>query len=465
MQMGRGHIAALLFIPLFLGIAFLTACSSGSSSPTGFVKTAISDPGTCKTPTGPYSAVWITVTDVQIHNSNSGQWVPLTSGMAPTQVNLLDEPNTECLLALLGSTTELQAGTYEQIRINLADTNDNSVKLQTANQCASASGAPLNCIVTGTGNTAVFSPLLLSSEDKNGIKIPSGQIAGGNFTIAAGQTKDLDIDFNACASIVVEGNGQYRLKPVLHAGEVSLNSAINGKVVDAGNGNLPIDGGTTVVALEHLEGDTDRVLVATTTDANGNFALCPVPPGTYDLVAVAINKSGIVYATTVLTSIQAGTVVGNVPLFPETGNTGSATITGGVTTTGSGEDVLVSVLEQVSVSGYPPFNITIPSVSPAAATFTLTTQDSSSCSSPLCAFSFGLPGVNPAVGVFGSQISYTQSSGATYQVDALTLPTTTQVCSSAPEVRSNNFTLNPGDSQPGVTLGFNGCTPPPPANQ
>jgi hypothetical protein len=215
--------------------------------------------------------------------------------MTPTQVNLLDEPNTECLLAMLGSTTELQAGTYEQIRINLADTNDKSVKLQTANQCDSASGAPLNCIVTGTGNTAVFSPLLLSSEDKNGIKIPSGQIAGGNFTVAAGQTKDLDIDFNACASIVVEGNGQYRLKPVLHAGEVSLNSAINGKVVDAGNGNLPIDGGTTVVALEQLEGNTDRVLLATTTDANGNFALCPVPPGTYDLVAVAINKSGVMY--------------------------------------------------------------------------------------------------------------------------------------------------------------------------
>jgi hypothetical protein len=401
---------------------------------------------------------------VQIHNSNSGQWVLLTSGMPPTQVNLLDEPNTECLLAMLGSTTELQAGTYEQIRINLADTNDNSVKLQTANQCASASGAPLNCIVTGTGNTAVFSPLLLSSEDKNGIKIPSGQIAGGKFTIAAGQTKDLDIDFNACASIVVEGNGQYRLKPVLHAGEVSLNSAINGKVVDAGNSNLPINGGTTVVALEQLEGNTDRVLLSTTTDANGNFALCPVPPGTYDLVAVAINKSGVVYATTVLTGIQAATVVGNVPLFPETTNTGPATITGSVTTTGSGEDVLVSVLEQVSVGGNPPFNVTVPSVSPAGATFTLTTADSPSCSSPLCAFSFGLPGVKPAVGVFGSQISYTQSSGANYQVDALTLLTTTQVCTSGPEVQSSNFTLNPGDSQPGVTLGFSGCTPPPPAN-
>jgi hypothetical protein len=457
-----GRVAIFLFIPLLLGIALLTACS-GSSSQTGLVNTAISDPGTCKAPTGPYSAVWVTVTDVQIHNSSSGQWVDLTPGMAPTQVNLLNEPDTECFLAMLGSATELQAGTYEQIRINLADTNDNSIKLQAANQCGPA--ALLNCIVTGTGNAAVLSPLLLSSEDKNGIKIPSGQIAGGNFTIAAGQTKDLDIDFNACASIVVEGTGQYRLKPVLHAGEVSLNSAINGKVVDAGNGNLPIDGGTTVVALEQREGNTDRVLLSTTTDVNGNFALCPVPLGTFDLVAVAINKSGVVYAATVLTSIQAGTVVGNVPLYPEkTANTGPATITGSVTTTGSGEDVLVSALEQVSIGGNPPFNVTVPSVSPAAATFTLTTQDSPSCSSPLCAFSFGLPGVNPAVGVFGSPISYTQSSGATYQVDALTLPTTTQVCSSAPEVQSNNFTLNPGDSQPGVTLGFSGCTPPPPAN-
>ena len=67
-------------------------------------------------------------------------------------------------------------------------------------------------------------PLLLSSEAQTGIKIPSGQIAVGAFTIAAGQTKDLDIDFLTCVSIVQEGNGQYRLKPVLHAGEVSTTS-------------------------------------------------------------------------------------------------------------------------------------------------------------------------------------------------------------------------------------------------
>jgi hypothetical protein len=94
--------------------------------------------------------------------------------------------------------------------------------------------------------------LLLSSQSKTGLKIPSGQIASGGFTIAAGETKDLDIDFNTCASIVIEGNGQYRLKPVLHAGEVSTTStSINGKVLDQATGN-PVNGVGTV-ALELLK--------------------------------------------------------------------------------------------------------------------------------------------------------------------------------------------------------------------
>src|SRR5258708_29652934 len=93
-------------------------------------------------------------------------------------------------------------------------------------------------------------PLLLSGESQTGIKIPSGQIAGGQFTVTAGQTEDLDIDFNACASIVSEGNGQFRLKPVLHSGEVSLtSSSINGKIVDSPTAQ-PISGGNTVVALQ-----------------------------------------------------------------------------------------------------------------------------------------------------------------------------------------------------------------------
>jgi hypothetical protein len=119
--------------------------------------------------------------------------------------------------------------------------------------------------------------LNLSSEATTGLKIPSGQIAGGKFTVAAGDTKDLNIDFNACASIVVQGNGQYRLKPVLHAGEVTTAStSINGKVFDQTT-NTPLAGGTVVVALEQQDASgVDRVMMETLTDSTGAFVFCPV---------------------------------------------------------------------------------------------------------------------------------------------------------------------------------------------
>jgi Domain of unknown function (DUF4382) len=143
------------------------------------------------------------------------------------------------------------AGSYQQIRIMLAS--DSTVIVN--NVC----GTTANCVMLSSSPTAA-QPLLLSSEAKTGIKIPSGQISGGQFVIAAGETEDLDI-VNACEAIVAEGNGQFRLKPVLHAGEVSLTStSINGTIVDSVTGQ-PVVGGTTVVALEQNDGSgVDRVM-------------------------------------------------------------------------------------------------------------------------------------------------------------------------------------------------------------
>jgi protocatechuate 3,4-dioxygenase beta subunit len=121
---------------------------------------------------------------------------------------------------------------------------------------------------------------LLSSESKTGLKIPSGQIAAGGFTIAAGQTKDLDIDFNTCASIVTEGNGQYRLKPVLHAGEVSTTStSINGNVLDQATGN-PVTGEVTVALEQKDTSGVDRIVMSTLAGSDGSFVFCPIPSGT-----------------------------------------------------------------------------------------------------------------------------------------------------------------------------------------
>jgi hypothetical protein len=217
------------------------------------VNTSVSDPPTCSAPSGPYSHVFVTVTDVKIHSSsnagaNDSGWIDLTPDLknSPKQVDLLAQASTECFLAMLGSKKEIQAGTYQQIRVFLAPDNTSI----SANQCSSAPGNPANCVALAADNSV--HALQLASEAQSGLKIPSGQIAGGKFTIGSGETKDLDIDFNACASIVVTGNGQFTLKPVLHAGEVGTSSAINGTVIDSVTG-IPVVGGTTVVALEQKD--------------------------------------------------------------------------------------------------------------------------------------------------------------------------------------------------------------------
>jgi hypothetical protein len=56
------------------------------------------------------------------------------------------------------------------------------------------------------------------------------------FVITAGETKDLDIDFHACESIMVEGQRSVPAEAcfVLHAGELSLTStSINGTTVES----------------------------------------------------------------------------------------------------------------------------------------------------------------------------------------------------------------------------------------
>src|SRR6267154_2440428 len=248
-------------------VLVLVGCSGGGSSspssPTGFANTSVSDPPTCSAPSGPYRHVFVTVTDVRIHNSaNAGSndpgWIDLTPNLqsSPQQVDLLAQASTECFLAMLGSKTEIQAGSYQQIRIFLASDNTSI----SGNQCSSASGDPANCVVLAADNSV--HALKLASEAQSGLKIPSGQIAGGKFTIGSGETKDLDIDFNACASIVASSSGQFILKPVLHAGEVGLSSAINGTVIDNSTGK-PILGGTGVVALEQKDSSgVDRVVMS-----------------------------------------------------------------------------------------------------------------------------------------------------------------------------------------------------------
>jgi Domain of unknown function (DUF4382) len=449
-------------------VIFLMSCGGGVKSQPATVNVSLSDPATCAAPQGAFRHIYVTVTDVKIHQSDSASasdsgWLDLAPGLKgnPVQVDLLGVAN-QCFLAMLGS-SEIEAGHYQQVRVILAD---NSVSVN-GNKC----GSVANCIMLTSDPSNTPQPLQLSSESNTGIKIPSGQIAGGDFTVGSGETRDLNIDFNACASVVVQGNGQYRLKPVLHAGEVSTQSssgAISGTIVDSAT-QQPVIGGNTIVALEQKDSAAiDRVVMETVATSNGGFAFCPVPQGTYDVVAVAINGSGNTYAATVITGVQQGNALGTVPLTPAgmpasiagqiTSSTGSA---------GTATDLVTSALQSIGTGVL----ATVPLAQQSAATATLTTAPGGACpaNTDCVDYTLGIPGANPSIGAFnsgGNQSPSAPVSGSVnYTIDANAFaPGSAGQPDCSPSnlqtsLTSNNATLSvtPGTSATAATLGFTGC--------
>lgn len=429
----RWMLGFILMI-LFAAAAITIACGGSghqlSTNGTARVSTSLSDPPTCAAPSGPYSHVYVTISDVQIHTSSSANandpgWVDLTPNLksAPKQVDLFALGGTGCVLAQLGSNTNIPAGTYQQIRVYLAPNNTNVA----SNACGNA-GA--NCVVLN-GTTSMLN---LSSETQTGIKIPAGQISGGAFTVNAGENKSLDIDFDACASIILQGNS-FRLKPTLHAGEVSLvANAITGQLVDAVT-KAPLSGVKEIVALEQKDANgVDRVVMQITPDATGAFNICPVPAGTYDVVAVAITTSGantsMAYAATITTGVQPGFALGDVLMFaqPGSGTPTQQAVIGGLVSTantsnaGTATDVSVQALQPVTV-GATTTSYTIPLAQQQSSSINLTTAAGSGCAAGTdCAqYQLGVPAVMPYIGAYATTgATYTQvvASSVAYTVDA-----------------------------------------------
>ncbi len=451
----------------------ITACSSGgsgSSTPAAPAMASatvmLSDPATCSGPTGPFAHVYVTITDVQANISSSAGdgdsgWTDLTPGLSsqPKQIDLLGQANNQCFLATLGDAQQLQAGVYQQIRLILAD---NSATV-TNNAC----GNSTNCVVLSADSSV--HTLLLSSESKTGLKIPSGQIASGGFTVAAGQTKDLDIDFNTCASIVREGNGQYRLKPVLHAGEVSATStSINGKILDGATGN-PVNG-QVLVALEQKDATgVDRITMATLAGSDGSFVFCPIPSGTYDIVVVGDRSDGTAYQPSIVTGVANGQTIGTVNLHaPSGGATGVVQFAGAVSSQNSASqgtsiDAQLSALE--TTAGGATFTIPmLPNAQQPSATLALETTASSTCTpgSDCVTYAMMLPSGGPFLGVYSANgITLSQASQqANYVLDGLAfVPSSggTADCNPAEQKTQSYMPPVPGGSVVAQPLAFTQC--------
>jgi hypothetical protein len=324
--------------------------TSASNSSTGSIVVSLSDPPSCKFPHGTFEHVYVTIRSVQANPSfsaddNSPGWQELAPQLnaAPMQIDLFGQAPNSCLLATLGSNSALPAGTYQAIRVLLVANSGAAGPLPTTNACA---GQGFNCVVLHDGSVH---ELQLSSDSNTGLKIPPGRMFGG-ISVGVGQDVDLNVNFNACASIVLEASGQYHLNPALWAYQVNTNNiSISGKVIDASTG-APVAVGTTGAVLVALEGD-DVLFSETVADSAGNFNFCPLPPnGGFDVIAVAVNGSGAAYNPTITGSVPVGTNLNPIPVNIETGSPNTPAIFQGVVTASGGSasiDVTVSAAESI----------------------------------------------------------------------------------------------------------------------
>ena len=256
-------------------LGLLTACTdSEEQPPPGSASVSLTDAPACG-----FDAVNVTVSKVRIHQSDSASdnaagWTEITLD-PPRKINLLDlNDPTQPNLALehLGE-TPLPAGQYTQVRLVLVPNRNNP-------------NPPFENSIVLSGTTTEV-PLDTPSGIQTGIKLVH------QFDVPPGQRVDLLLDFDACKSIVLRGNGTYALKPVIKVVPFVLNG-IEGFVAQSLVGDH-------VVVTAQVNGEVIRRTVPNS--VSGKFFLARLAaPANYDVVITADNR-----ATAVISGVPVNT--------------------------------------------------------------------------------------------------------------------------------------------------------------
>ena len=272
---------------VLLMLGFLTACNSsgdnnGAAAP-GSLSVSLTDAPACG-----YDAVYVTVSKVRVHQSSSADdhaagWSDITLD-PPRKINLLDfnDPTQPVHVEPLGITA-IEAGHYTQLRLVLVpNTNPNR---------------PANSVVLSGDPSKTEIPLDTPSGIQSGIKLIH------EFTVASGQRVDLLLDFDACKSVVLTGNGTYKLKPVINVIPFVLNG-IDGFL---SVGLFPQQTNVNhIVVSAQVQGEVVRSTMPNA--VTGEFLLGHLDPGTYDVVITGINSP---VNTCCATVVIAGVPVAN----------------------------------------------------------------------------------------------------------------------------------------------------------
>jgi hypothetical protein len=210
-----------------------------------------------------YDQVNVDVQGVELTNSAGGK---ILLNAKPGIYNLLEFANGAKTMLATGA---LEAGAIEQIRLILGSNN--------------------SVMVNG-----VVHPLSTPSAQQSGLKLQVHK------TFEPGVDYSLTLDFDALKSVVVKGNGEYQLKPVIRVIDEAISGSIRGSV-------LPDSIAATITALR------DTLSYSTVTNEEGKFLLSGLPAGTYNITitpalpfqpVTILNKQVTIGVSTDLGAIQ-----------------------------------------------------------------------------------------------------------------------------------------------------------------
>jgi hypothetical protein len=256
------YIALFSFLVLFLG-----GCGGSGGSSTGTVSMSVTD-AKPMIPGNP-TELWITVAAVRAHKSG-GDWVTLPMPNTPLLINLLAFQNGN--KSDLVPPVQIESGKYTQLRFEISRA---------------------YMVING-------------SEQEINLDVPSGNLrTDKNFTfdVPDGGAVNLTVDFDLSQSIVVTGNSQYTLKPVLHLMQTQQAATIKGEIAAASfvSGNTTeavvtvirdTDGSGTVTA-----GDEEYTKATVTKESDTNptaFQIFWVVPGENYIVQIDMGGDGSV---------------------------------------------------------------------------------------------------------------------------------------------------------------------------
>lgn len=284
-------------------IALFAFSACDTSSGYGVMKVSITDsPLTDEDVQG----VYITIEEIQYHTTNGG-WEILHDYEGPQTFDLLALTRGES--RMLGELT-LPSGNYTQIRFMLGAPDGSSSLSDSGSWIAKGNSDDANYI-EGEFNADYDVELFVPSGAQSGYKAIVAN--NGYFSVPLNGTVEITADFDLRRAVVVLGNGDYNLKPVLRlmvndqAGVISGN--IEGSTALADGSTYEVyayESGTygATESEEPAEGDTRFPLAVTSSELKAgeaaDYVLAFLAEGTYDLYGAEYDTEGVFQGATSL---------------------------------------------------------------------------------------------------------------------------------------------------------------------